>query len=357
MKLITSDQILYYKKSFLSKKWVNCYFSLTSDGIIERYKYQDEEKEEATIDVKQTSILVGDDVIGLDDRPPLELWMNAYLLMRIPEGETGCWWLLFMDYPQMGDWMENISLTLKANRVQQDFIIKNRLCTSTKDEFCNHKNTLKYRDEAAQIPPYSINVLPAMYPPQKTDQVDTIRFHDEHKSTFHTENRETYRSEKIFEKQPSYRKESGDSYRSEKQPCYRTEKIYPNAFDVKPDILVRNYSRVGENMNYPQPSNYPRKDSSNSSNDDGIRVTVHREIDYKEVPIEKSESYNEQIEKIDYYKGILKNNSRSPASSTCTSSSSNSTSRSSSSSRFNVKFIDSDGKNRIITTQKYQTNV
>ncbi len=56
--------------------------------------------------------------------------------------------------------MENIALILKANEVQKDFIVKTRLAHNNKDHFCQLKHTLKYRDEAYNIPSYSINLPP-----------------------------------------------------------------------------------------------------------------------------------------------------------------------------------------------------
>jgi len=53
------------------------------------------------MDIKNSSIIIGEDVIGLDDRPPLDLWMDGMLLMCIPYNEKSSWWLLFYNYQQL----------------------------------------------------------------------------------------------------------------------------------------------------------------------------------------------------------------------------------------------------------------
>ena len=90
------------------KRWKNYFFSLESDGTMTRYRDSQERRKDnmitqrASVDLLNSSILVGDDVIGLDDRPPMNLWMDGNLMMCIPVSQTETWWLHFHDYCQLG---------------------------------------------------------------------------------------------------------------------------------------------------------------------------------------------------------------------------------------------------------------
>lgn len=77
-----------------------------------RYKDQNEYRKDVNlvslitkdqkVNLLKASILIGDDVIGLPDRPPMDLWMDGSLMMCIPVNATECWWLLFQDCRQLG---------------------------------------------------------------------------------------------------------------------------------------------------------------------------------------------------------------------------------------------------------------
>jgi hypothetical protein len=69
------------------------YFSLTSDGMLSRFTDQSKEKAEATMDIKESSILVGREASILLDRPYLETWMNDELLMCIPFNDKSNWFV------------------------------------------------------------------------------------------------------------------------------------------------------------------------------------------------------------------------------------------------------------------------
>ncbi len=111
------------------------------------------------------SILIGYDTLHLDDRPYLEQWMNANLLMCIPYDDKTNWWLLFNNYNQLGDWVENIDLIViflyllllfldnlfsfniqfKSIEVQKQFIISKRMndLNTNQDNFLENKDTIK----------------------------------------------------------------------------------------------------------------------------------------------------------------------------------------------------------------------
>jgi len=183
------------------------------------------------------SISIAEDVIGADDRPPLDLWMDGMLLMRIPYryNQKDDWWLMFLDYSQLGDWMENISLILAASEVQKDFVIRNRLTHNTQNQFYQHKNTLKYRDEACHIPPYSINTRPTVvptYPPNpEIDCPPRARIHKY--EYFHQKH------------DPFYRREFEEMERSESY-CTVPKDKYPNEVEI-PIRRANSYGTLGDN--------------------------------------------------------------------------------------------------------------
>ena len=95
------------------KKWKSYFFNLTSDGILTRFTDENKKKTEATLDIKNCSILVAHDTFHLPDRPKLEQWMDEKLLMCIPFNKSLNWWLLFNNYSQLGQVKTNEFFLLK----------------------------------------------------------------------------------------------------------------------------------------------------------------------------------------------------------------------------------------------------
>ena len=54
------------------------------------------------MDLKLAPVITGYEALASDSRPPLDTWMDSSLLMCLPFNEKKDWWLLFLNYQQMG---------------------------------------------------------------------------------------------------------------------------------------------------------------------------------------------------------------------------------------------------------------